>query len=83
MSLVKYPRCEGTELKVCTMLSLILVAGGFAVWFLVWNFEESSKEAELDKYLRDQLAYNGIDVSHVKEKITHNTFKLLMKGNGK
>lgn len=79
MSLVKYPRWEGTELKVYNMLTLILVGGGFLVWFLVHSFEERSKEQDVDMYVREELKKRGIEVNWNK-RLTYADFKAIVKG---
>lgn len=60
------------------MLTLILVGGGFLVWFLVWSFEERSKAQDEDMYVREALAKRGIKVNWNK-RLTYADFKAIIK----
>lgn len=70
MSLVKYPRCEGTELKVYDMLTLILIGGALAVTCIVITLEDISKKREAHA------------LGKVRAKIVHERVVARLAGNG-
>lgn len=82
MSLVKYPRCEGTELKVYNMELFcglnLLVGLAYVIWFACTYFEERSKEQDVDMYVRQELKKRGIEVNWNK-RLTYADFKAIVK----
>lgn len=92
MSLVKYPRCEGTELKVYDMelfgaVNLLLVIG-FGIKMLIDVAEQKEHEKQLvvrkenlmKRFLwqAEQLRAKGIYIEFSEEPMDDEEFKTLM-----